>query len=167
MATTEMGYKNYQAAVQNVIGRSKLMREYHGIMSADTTAFGVLVVMCLNTYDYPLPDKLRRLNSPARLYRGGIKRIVEQMGLVSLPAEQVLNGDAEQTTKELDRRKRSAVTRVSRALRFLQKRGVVKVLQKGYLGRNTAYLLCIGATDEENDTVEHYDRRVLGLPTSK
>lgn len=52
------------------------------------------------------------------------------------------------------------IQRISQAIKFLTKIGVIKVLRRGYLGRNAAYLLLIG-DENENQAIENYDRKVL------
>lgn len=151
-----MGFKNTAAAEQNVFSRGILCRGSK--MTLDTTAGLVLMYMCLHTYDYPLPDDLKRKNAPCRLYEGGLKKVTEDLGMVVVPPDRLLDSDG--TVDLVARRENSVIQRISQAIKFLTKIGAIKVLRRGYLGRNAAYLLLIG-DEHENGIVENYDRRVL------
>lgn len=156
MDDTEVGYHNITAAEQNVFARGILCRGPK--MTLDTTAGLVLAYMCIHTYDYPLPDGLKREDAACRLYEGGLKRITEDLGMVVVPPDRLLDSDG--TVDLVARRENSVIQRISQATKFLTKIGAVKVLRRGYLGRNAAYLLLIG-DEHENEIVENYDRRVL------
>lgn len=162
MSTGKMGYRNFNAAQENVVTRGKLLRPYHGVLSADMSAYGVLTTMCMHTYDWPLTAKQRSKHSTSRLYIYGLKQIALDMGLIDIPHDDPDFVFGEEGAKAKERREKAAIQRVSNAMSFLKKQGVVKTLVPGYLGHNAYYLLLIG-TPEENAEVEEYDRRVLGL----
>lgn len=154
-----MGYHNYNAAIENVVQHGKLLHKSRGKLSIDMTAYAMLITMCNETYDYPISEKVRRNKMPVRLYDRGLKYLAGTMGMVVMSFDQLQRDDASVAHRA---RKRTAINRLSTAMNFLCDQGVVKVLQKGCLGKTAKYLLMIG-DDDENAKVEHYDRRVLGL----
>lgn len=156
MDETKMGYHNITAVEQNVFLRGLLCRGSK--MTFDAMAATVLTYMACHTYDYPLTDDLKRKSATCRLYEGGLKKITEDLGMVVVPPEKLLDSDG--AGDLVARRARSVQVRISQAIKFLTKIGIVKVLRRGYLGRNAAYLLLIG-DEHENGIVENYDRRVL------
>lgn len=153
-----MGYHNFRAAEKNVLQYGKLCRGKK--MTADMTATAVLYYMCMHTYDYPVPSDAARRNMPARLYESGIARIAKDIGMERQPISKILDNNDQQASKK---RLKAVQQRLYNAVRFLRDRGIIKIVRKGFFGKNGAYLLMIGASDEENNTVEHYDRRMLKL----
>jgi hypothetical protein len=156
MRKKEMGYRNTTAAEQNVFSRGVLCRGSK--MTFDAMAASVLTYMCLHSYDYPMSDDLKRKNAPCRLYEGGLKMIMSDLGMIVVPPDKLLDSDG--TVDLVAHRARSVLVRISLAIKFLTKIGVIKVMRRSYLGRNAAYLLLIG-DEHENEIVENYDRRVL------
>lgn len=160
MGTKAMGYKNIDAALENVIATGKLNRPRGDDLSTDTTAFSVLMMLCHDTLDWPLDSKQKSHKNTSRLYTKGYKALVLQMNLVDLTPKQAFRDDADLIRA---RRQINAEKRIASAMRYLQKRGVVKQLVHSEFGNPASYLLLIG-DDDENLEVENYDRMVLGLP---
>ena len=158
-----MGYRN-ASKVYDLASKGMLSREVKGNMLMDSFAMNVLQYMALSAIDWE--DEASKKHHPARCYWKGWEPMIADMGLTLPTPEQAkaisegnLNIDA-----FTDLRYENARVRVSRAVRFLRERRLVKQLitpQK--TRRNAVWLLNLG-DERENDEVETFARWKLGMP---
>lgn len=168
----DMGYTNMEAVYQNVISEGRLLKDtksrdplHKGELVAvpDSAAEATLLYLAHRTKNMDAATD-NPADIPPRYYFGGYDSIIADRGLVKPTPEIAKQGFGGEISLDdyFERRYGTSYQAVSRAMRFLESRNIVKCVRKAnsYHSGNSVWILLIG-TPEENRKVEHYANRHL------
>lgn len=163
-----MGFKNVQAVYRRS-AKGRLLKPRGGQVTLDTTALNMLAYMACNAYDWPLTPSMREHHVPARCYSRGWDKMADDFGMGMVLGERLekIGLDGEALEAAMAGRSATARSRLSRAAKFLQAQGLIKLLIPADLRHEkpAVWLLTIGDTAEEDAEVEAWARECYGLPT--
>lgn len=168
----DMGYSNTDAVYENVLSKGLLLKD---TKSREPMHKGELVAVPDNAAEATLLYLAHRTKNmdaatdnpadiPPRYYFGGYDSIIADRGLVKPTPEIAKQGFGGKISLDdyFERRYGTSYQTVSRAMRFLESRNIIKCVRKAnsYHSGNSVWILLIG-TPEENRKVEQYATRHL------
>ena len=156
-----MGIRNAQ--IVRLLTRNGMFNSKRGsISSFNSIENTVLMELALSSADYPLDIDAKKKKLLPRTYMHGWRELSKSLGMTiadSLEDLSIIGSEPRNLRKE-----ETARIRISRVIKKLQAKGLVKCLKTGrYSKHNSAiWLLTIGDEDE-NRECEKYVRRMLNL----
>lgn len=113
----------------------------------------------------PEDDESRKEGKPFRLYYGGTRLLVEELGWLAFTKEEkqrMLSSDDATAADMVERKVQSQIVRLSKIIGWLEQKGYLKKLrnQNSLASRNAVWMLMLG-TPEENNKIEQENRMWL------
>lgn len=149
---------NNAKRVYDLTRQLRLSKTSKGRLTIDSMAALVLQYMAISTYDWPPHGKAEDYHLACRYYDSGVDSIIDALGLAQLSADELLGAGVEDGNRMRRTRWDSARKRVTRTLKFLEERGLIKRLHGASNKIAVGYQLMLG-DDAENEACEQWNRK--------
>lgn len=163
-----VGYKNMDRVYEKV-SQGALSKLNSGKRTTDSFALSLLTYMALRTCG-PNDQAVHKGEKPYWCYWGGWNDAMDDLGM-TLPdyeptsdPELISEEQYRRNAEELPKRRRTAWNRIGSAAKFMQQRGILKLLKPAnvFQQKNAIWLLCLG-TPTENLLAEKQAREYFHL----